>query len=203
MGVYRNIAARQEYLKKYKEANADRMKAWHAANYLANREVILARSKARREASPGAARAGVKAWHEANADKVKSYQESYYRQHAEKLKQRARDYNAKNNEACRQRSASSGAKWRAENPHKNAAKAKKYECQKSQRTPAWLTKDDFWMIEQAYELAALRTKVTGIEWHVDHIIPLKGKLVSGLHVPKNLQVILAKENLHKSNIFAT
>jgi hypothetical protein len=67
------------------------------------------------------------------------------------------------------------------------------------RTPAWLTETDLWMIEQAYELSALRTKLLGFSWHVDHVIPLQGKYVSGLHVPTNFQVIPATENLRKAN----
>ena len=70
-----------------------------------------------------------------------------------------------------------------------------------QRTPKWLTDDDHWMMEQAYELAALRTKMFGFKWHVDHVIPLRGKNVSGLHVPTNLQVIPYIENLRKINRF--
>ena len=72
---------------------------------------------------------------------------------------------------------------------------------KLNRTPAWLTPDEKWMIEQAYELAALRTKMFGFAWHVDHVIPLQGKLVSGLHVPKNLQVIPGVENVRKANTY--
>lgn len=81
-----------------------------------------------------------------------------------------------------------------------------YLCQKRKidlmnRTPKWLTDDDLWLIEQAYELAELRRQMTGVEWHVDHIIPLRGKIVSGLHVPLNLRVVTWKENQQKTNKF--
>ena len=82
----------------------------------------------------------------------------------------------------------------------NANNAKR-RSDKLQRTPSWLDKDDFWLITEAYELAKLRTKHFGFEWHVDHIIPLKGKLVSGLHVPTNLQVIEGTLNIMKNNKF--
>ncbi len=71
--------------------------------------------------------------------------------------------------------------------------------EKSRRTPCWLTADDRWIIEQAYELAKQRTDVFGFPWHVDHIIPLRGELVSGLHTPYNLQVIPGVDNLRKLN----
>lgn len=87
------------------------------------------------------------------------------------------------------------------NKHKLIAKARRYQATKLQRTPAWLTPTDLWMIEEAYELAALRTKVFGFAWHVDHKIPLQGKLVSGLHTPYNLQVIPALDNWAKNNRF--
>jgi hypothetical protein len=85
---------------------------------------------------------------------------------------------------------------------KNLALHAKRRTAKLQRTPAWLTVDDYWMLEQAYELAALRTKMFGFSWHVDHIIPLQGKLVSGLHVPTNVRVIPGVENVKKANRYA-
>ena len=50
-----------------------------------------------------------------------------------------------------------------------------------------------------FDLAVKRSIMTGIKWHVDHIIPLQGKLVSGLHTVENLQVIPAKINMRKGN----
>lgn len=65
--------------------------------------------------------------------------------------------------------------------------------------PAWLTEEHKFMLEEIYDLRRLRTELTGVEHHVDHIVPLKGKTCCGLHVPWNLQVIPASENLSKSN----
>ena len=70
-----------------------------------------------------------------------------------------------------------------------------------QRTPAWLNEIALDRIKNEYMLAALLSKVTGSPWHVDHIIPLQGKMVSGLHVPSNLRVLPAFENISKKNKF--
>lgn len=82
---------------------------------------------------------------------------------------------------------------------KKLAATRKRQSALEKRTPPWLSVDDLWMIEQAYELAVLREQMTGIKWHVDHIVPLRGKTVSGLHVPWNLQVIPATDNIKKGN----
>jgi hypothetical protein len=92
-------------------------------------------------------------------------------------------------------------KTKALNSGRILAHTVKRRLAKTKRTPVWLTADDHWMIEQAYELAALRTKMFGFVWHVDHIVPLQGKIVSGLHAPNNLRVIPGAENIRKSNYF--
>jgi len=65
--------------------------------------------------------------------------------------------------------------------------------------PPWLNEDHKFMLEEIYELRDLRTQATGVVHHVDHIVPLRGTTVCGLHVPWNLQVIPATDNIRKGN----
>jgi hypothetical protein len=100
-----------------------------------------------------------------------------------------------------ERTAAMYRDWAERNRDKVNAKWMARDAAKKSRTPKWLTVDEHWMIEQAYDIAAKRTQMLGISFHVDHIVPLQGKTVSGLHVPWNLQVIPAKLNQQKSNHF--
>jgi hypothetical protein len=66
-------------------------------------------------------------------------------------------------------------------------------------TPPWLTRKQKAEIRQLYQIAITMTKTTGERYVVDHIVPLRGESVCGLHVPWNLRVITQDENLKKSN----
>lgn len=82
------------------------------------------------------------------------------------------------------------------------AKNARYVTSKLQRTPNWLTEFDHIHIKALYQLAAMRTRESGFPWHVDHVIPLRGKNVSGLHTPSNMRVIPGEENVRKNNVYA-
>ena len=66
-------------------------------------------------------------------------------------------------------------------------------------TPTWLTKEERLQMRELYVQARKLTSVTGERYVVDHIVPLRGESVCGLHVPWNLRVITQDENLQKSN----
>ncbi len=89
--------------------------------------------------------------------------------------------------------------WNRANKAKKNAHTKKREATKLNRTPKWLTSLHFDQIEVFYQEAQRITELPGIKMNVDHIVPLQGKNVSGLHVPWNLQVITAVANYTKHN----
>ena len=86
-------------------------------------------------------------------------------------------------------------------PEIASASAAKRRAVKLQRTPAWLTDFDRLKIKCLYSVAAMLTRENKKSWHVDHVIPLQGNLVSGLHVPSNMRVLRGKENISKHNNF--
>lgn len=90
-------------------------------------------------------------------------------------------------------------KWAKENRATKNANWARYFYAKLNRTPKWLTEEQHKEIQNFYKQCKIKEIETGRKHNVDHIIPLRGKTVSGLHVPWNLAVILAKENFRKSN----
>lgn len=71
-------------------------------------------------------------------------------------------------------------------------------CSQLSATPSFSDKEK---IKEIYRESVRKTLETGVKHHVDHIVPLRGKNVCGLHVDWNLQVLTAQENIRKSNSF--
>lgn len=161
-------------------------------------------------ATPGyARRAGRLARYAANADAERARNRAYYQAHREKwldptngwrFSERARQYDEQYRQqpeviaAAQQR----GAKWRAENKAKNVAKTRRRQKHVARATPSWA---DHEAILAIYKQAEQLTKTTGERHEVDHVIPLGGKLVCGLHVETNLRVITATHNRRKGHKF--
>lgn len=84
------------------------------------------------------------------------------------------------------------------NPAAYLANNKKREQLKRSAVPVWANDD---AIRAMYREAVEKTKLTGVVHHVDHIVPLRSKVVCGLHVQHNLAVVASSENLKKGNRF--
>lgn len=91
-------------------------------------------------------------------------------------------------------------KWRENNKGiKNSLTAKRRASRKK-ATPPWISKAQLAEITDIYKQAKeLEAIFFNRKFHVDHIVPLQGKNVSGLHVPWNLQILTAEDNIRKGN----
>jgi hypothetical protein len=180
--AYKNKLDAQAYAKAYREANkekeAARIKAWKQAN----KERISIQSKE---------------YNEANKSDISLKKQAYYLENKERIDARNIAYNKKN----RIKLSKKEAEWRSENRGNVAANIRRYQVAKMNRTPLWLTDFDKLKIKCMYSVASMLTRENKETWHVDHIIPLQGKNVSGLHVPSNLQAIRGEENMAKHNKF--
>ena len=113
------------------------------------------------------------------------------------LKNYVREWGKKNPSKLKRRQD----KWNKENRAKILAQTMKTYAKRLQRVPPWLTFEHIVEINTYYIKARKLTKQTGIQHEVDHIVPLRGENVSGLHVPWNLQILTKTENRLKSNKF--
>ena len=118
----------------------------------------------------------------------------------DKVRDSCNKWAAKNPIASKKLIAKAQSNWRKAHPEKNNITSSNYRAEKLKRIPAWLSPVDKLIIDSIYIYNSALRKV-GFDYMVDHIIPMQGKLVSGLHVPENLQIITGAENSSKGNRF--
>lgn len=138
-------------------------------------------------------------WYQANAEsekaKAKEFHKTYYPLNKEKISARTVEWQRSNKEKYSAKSR----RWYENNKEKSFANSAKYRASKSMACPAWLDEKMMKEIEALYQKAHKISKETGVAHEVDHIVPLRGGIVCGLHVPWNLQVITQFENRSKRN----
>jgi len=134
-------------------------------------------------------------YREKNKEVLKEKKRQYYLNNREEIRaERKLDYE-KNKEAYKERAR----KWKESNTALHNARCMERHVKKLNACPRWLNAVEVAQIQEFYDIAKAKSFHSGINHHVDHIIPLQGKHVTGLHVPWNLQVLTASENCSKSN----
>lgn len=169
----RHLSRNKRWAESNKERMRDAAKAYRKANLQNAREY----QKEWNEKNPGKAAQYAAAWRERNADRVLTDAEKYRKANAEKVRQAALRWQRENR-----------ARVIAYNAARYAAKLK--------ATPKWANLEE---IAKFYEEAERLAKLNGESYDVDHVVPLRSKIVCGLHCEANLRVIKSEENRSKGN----
>jgi len=136
-------------------------------------------------------------WYQNNKESHLKATAKWAKENPDSRKETYRKYRQSNLDVCRERCRD----WQKRNPAKTSALTSLYRARKIQATPTWLSEEHKEQILKVYEHARECEVLTGDDYHVDHIVPLKGENISGLHVPWNLQILPADLNIAKSNSY--
>lgn len=134
-----------------------------------------------------------KNWMKENSQHRKRYEKSYREQNREEIREKKREWDAKNFEHRRSYRILNRAYYR----ERAQFRYSRMRC----ATPPWLNQDHLYEIQKFHWLASDLRCITGESYHVDHIVPILGSDVCGLHVPWNLQILPADLNVAKNNSF--
>lgn len=176
-------ARRREYMRAWSEKNPEAKKQRAAEWYQKNREEVIERVRA-----------------------------NYYKD-VDASRQRGRDYAAENRQEARDRTKAwvqnnpekkkaADLKWKKENQHIDHSLKAKYRAARRQACPPWVDDEHMARIHEIYRLRREISDRTGVVHEVDHIVPLQGKIVCGLHVWWNLRVIPREENNRRPRIWS-
>ena len=154
----------------------------------------------------------VKRHYAANRERILEYQRQNRIDNADQKKAYHADYRAKNKELLRTKKkayrdankakvAEAYKRWREENRETWLDGKRAYYSRAKESKVEWDKELTELVMVEGGDLCRRMEKLTGVKYHVDHIIPLKGKTVCGLHVWNNLRVIPASVNIAKNNKF--
>jgi len=137
-----------------------------------------------------------KNFYENNKEHFQKYNKQYWIDNEEKLKAINIVRSRKHYKDNKKRYKKNHQVWRENNKDKTNGYTAKRRAIKLNAMPLWANKEK---IVEIYKEARKITRITGIKYEVDHIIPLQNKNVCGLHTEENLQIITRSQNRKKSN----
>lgn len=135
-------------------------------------------------------------WQRENPSKVLERNRRSYKRNSAKVIARTSRYSKSNPTVAK----ASFDRYRRKHQAKYNEYCAKYRALRNMAIPKWANRGK---IAEFYELARFATEESGIQMEVDHEVPIKSKLVCGLHWEGNLRVITAKENASKKNYYWT
>lgn len=210
----RNSDHIKEYNNEWRENNVEHVKQYTKDYYDNNRDIINEKTRLYRKNNPDKVRASDLEYRIKNKESIDIRRENnreyyiqyardnkeilkpkkaeYYRLNKERFSVRNREYRLNNKE----KKQAYDKEYGRVNIVKKVANANKRRAMKLNATPKWSELDK---IQVLYEKAKWLESLTGLKYHVDHIIPLKGENVCGLHVWENLQLLEASINISKGN----
>jgi len=180
--------------KEYRITNAEAISAKQKIYYAENLEAISAKQKIYNAKNAVAKAAYNKIYNAENSEAISAKKKIYNEKNSEAIAAYNKIHYAENADAI---CAKNGA-YKKANPGKANSLEAKRRAAKLERTPVW---SDAKEISLIYQQSASLQKLFGRAMNVDHVVPLQGDLVSGLHAPHNLQIMFAPDNLYKSNKF--
>jgi hypothetical protein len=173
---------RREYMREWSAKNPELKKQRAADWYQSNREEIIER---------------VRANYHKDLDKSRQRARDYAETHRAEARERIKKWSQKNPEKKRQNDKT----WIEANKARSHSLKAKYRAARRQACPPWVDDAHMAKIHDIYRLRRELTDKTGTVYEVDHIVPLQGKTVCGLHVWWNLRVIPKEENNRRPRIW--
>ena len=179
----------------WREANRDRMRELGKRWKQENKEYYAAQQKAYNDTRRDLNSEYSKQWYQENKERKLTLGRLWYSNNKEYKDAQNRQWRKDNPDKARQ----IAKLYRMVNVDRARAFTSAYRAKKLQATPLWLDDSQIEEIMDLHKAARMFQIYTGIDYQVDHIVPLQGDIVCGLHVPWNLQLLSSFENQSKGN----
>lgn len=191
------LMCRKCWKKQYRKEHAQEIAAYMAQYREVNKDRIAETSRAYRQNNPEKVKEWKAGWMQTEKGRAYGRRVSKELYHSGKTQETLKKYRDNNKEQARARHK----RWITEFPWKNAAKEARRRSIKENATPIWHSEKDKIWLELMFAFGKKLEQNTGVKYHIDHIVPLKGRTVCGLHWRENWCLIPAHENIRKSNFF--